>query len=321
MLAQLTSFLVTVAENTMPLAPPTIRIQTILYGHRLRHLEPLLRGIEASVALASGSGSAQVSLVFGDCSPSPVLSDTDVAAIDAKLRAAGTVSFDYRFFGSNLGHAGGQNRLFADLSHDFVLVLNPDTCPSPTLLVELLKNADAATMGIIEARQLPLEHPKAYDPRTGDTSWATGACMLVRSEVVQAVEGFDARNFFMYCDDVDFSWRARLAGWRVAHRPTARVFHDKRLQLNGKPRASDAEAYYAIEADLLLAWKYSRPDLVAARLEAFARALTPQHARAVQEFRQRELRGDLPTPIDSEAEVAEFIATGYGRQRFDYASA
>ena len=118
-------------------------------------------------------------------------------------------------------------------------------------------------MGIVEARQIPLEHPKKFDPVDGSTSWASGACMMIRAELLQQVGGFDGDSFFMYCDDVDFSWRARLAGYQVIHQPSARVFHDKRIQVDGRLVVSDAERYYSAEAALLMAWKYSRPDLVA----------------------------------------------------------
>ena len=74
---------------------------------------------------------------------------------------------------------------------------------------------------------------------------------------------FSATEAFMklFCDDVDFSWRARLAGFRVVHQPAAQFFHDKRLTLDAQMQVGDAEHFYAAEAAMMLAWKYSRPEL------------------------------------------------------------
>ena len=139
-------------------------------------------------------------------------------------------------------------------------------------------------VGIVEARQIPLEHPKKFDPVDGSTSWASGACMMIRAELLQQIGGFDGDSFFMYCDDVDFSWRARLAGYQVIHQPSARVFHDKRIQVDGRLVVSDAERYYSAEAALLMAWKYSRPDLVALWSEEMLATSESPKVKAVQEF-------------------------------------
>ena len=117
-----------------------------------------------------------------------------------------------------------------DPDTDYVFVMNPDVYLCPDVLCELLVPFSSPEVGIVEARQLPLEHPKHFDSADGSTSWASGACMMVRSEVLDVVHGFDADSFFLYCDDVDFSWRTRLAGYRVVFRPPARVYHDKRLR-------------------------------------------------------------------------------------------
>ena len=50
-----------------------------------------------------------------------------------------------------------------------------------------------------------------------------GACFLRRSVFLE-LGGFDPR-FFMYHEDVDFCWRARLAGWRIITCPDAVVYH------------------------------------------------------------------------------------------------
>jgi len=62
------------------------------------------------------------------------------------------------------------------------------------------------------------------DDRVRNVDWVSGACMVVRREVVRKIGGLDAR-FFMYSEDVDYCLRAWKAGWRVAYVPVGEVFH------------------------------------------------------------------------------------------------
>ena len=48
--------------------------------------------------------------------------------------------------------------------------------------------------------------------------------MLIPRPIFDAVGGFD-EGFFMYCEDVDLSWRARAAGFRTLTCPAALLFH------------------------------------------------------------------------------------------------
>lgn len=51
-----------------------------------------------------------------------------------------------------------------------------------------------------------------------------GATMLVRANVAQVTGGFD-ESFHMYCEEVDWSWRIRKAGWEIYAVPQASVIH------------------------------------------------------------------------------------------------
>jgi len=59
---------------------------------------------------------------------------------------------------------------------------------------------------------------------------ASGACMMVDRELFAQLGGFDA-SYFMYHEDVDLCWRARLAGRRVFCAPRAVVYHKHRFAL------------------------------------------------------------------------------------------
>ena len=261
---------------------------------------------------------SEVSVYVGDSSLAAILSADVVTDMNEQFKVDGIDQIVYDFFGENLGSAGGHNRLLNGFDQDFVLFLNPDTFASPHLIGELLLPHRDSRVGISEARQLPLEHPKDFERISGDTSWASTAGALVRREVFEAIGTFDPTSFFLYCDDVDFSWRTRLAGFRVVYHPAARIFHDKRLTTAGQMMIGDAEHYYAAEAALMLAWKYSRPDLVESWLADLLASPLELRAKAARAFSSRRDAGNLPEPCDPEGRVAQFIGDNFAIHRFSY---
>ena len=195
------------------------------------------------------------------------------------------------------------------------MIMNPDILMSPRTLIEMMALMDDADTGMVEARQTPLEHPKEYDLETLETDWATTACALIRADVFRKLNGFDSDTFFLYCDDVDFSWRVRLAGFKVRYQPLAPVYHAKHLDSKGKWIATGAEVYYSAEASLLMAHKWSNPKLVKKLLRIFSGASGAQQD-AAKTFIKRRKEGTLPTPIDPEHKVASFRDWNYSGMRF-----
>ena len=59
----------------------------------------------------------------------------------------------------------------------------------------------------------------------------------MRRNVFEEMGGFD-EDFFMYVEDTDLSWRARLAGYRCVYVPEAVVRHDYEMAY------SPTKAYY-----------------------------------------------------------------------------
>ena len=53
-----------------------------------------------------------------------------------------------------------------------------------------------------------------------------GAFLLLRREVYQQIGGLDER-YFMYGEDIDYSWRIHLAGWKNYYLPETRIIHYK----------------------------------------------------------------------------------------------
>lgn len=297
--------------------PPSIDLQaqTILYRQNVATVRRTFTALARGIAACRADGAVtQATVSIGDCSPEPCLTSNDVA----ELRAIGAPAcdLDYRFFGENLGHGGGHNRLADGLSSDSLLVMNPDVVVSPRALGSLISVARANPSSIVEAKQLPIEHPKDYDVPTGRTSWASMACSLIPAPAFVALGGFDAASFFMYCDDVDFSWRAKMLGYGVLFDPAAFVFHDKRLSDDGRWQPTDSERFYSAEAALLLAHKWSKPDIVNHHLHYFDRGSDPVEHRAAAAYRAREASGSLPAPRDPGHDVGQFVDGQYASHRF-----
>ncbi len=51
-----------------------------------------------------------------------------------------------------------------------------------------------------------------------------GATLIVRADVAETTKGFD-ESFHMYCEEIDWSWRVRNAGWEIYAVPQAEIVH------------------------------------------------------------------------------------------------
>lgn len=293
----------------------TLRIQSILFHNETQSIERALRAVQRAVDLAISAGVySSVSVCYGDCSSFPIF---DQAAVDALTKEhQWYFALGLRHFGKNLGSANGHNSLLQDLAEDHVLIMNPDVVLAPNAIIELARPLNAGEVGMVEARQLPIEHPKNYDAKTGETGWATTACALIPRKVFEKVGKFDNDTFFLYCDDVDFSWRVRLGGYRVIYQPLASVFHDKRLSNDGAWMPGAAEKYYSAEAALLLPYKWSRADISRQLCKEFESSSIEYLQKAAAEFGRRESAGTLPAQLDSGHAIARFVGNMYAHHRF-----
>jgi GT2 family glycosyltransferase len=293
----------------------TIRVQSVLYNLPLENIVRSLEYLDNAAFNARKIGAAQMIMIaYGDCSPDRTI-DREILQ-NLRRRFSNLSKIEYTYFGANLGSAAGHNRLLKKVACDFVMILNPDVLASPTLIGEMVTALGRPGVGLVEARQLPIEHPKDYDVATGETSWASTACAMGPTHLFHRLSGFDAETFFLYCDDVDFSWRIRLAGYKVVHQCSAVVFHDKRLTNQGGWIAGAAERYYSAEAALLLPYKYFRSDLTDRYFEIFAKSDDEVLQKAAMNFELRRKTGRLPTPIDEDHSVAQFVDGNYAHHRF-----
>lgn len=280
---------------------PSVRVCCVLYDASAGDLRRLRATVDRAGAVAVRRGSiSAMTFRAGDCSAHPMAEPGD----------------GYVFFDDNLGHSAGCNTLASDGDEDLLLFLNPDAVLAPDALDALVRRAREPGAGAVDGRQIPLEHPKAFDPRTGEQSWASGACLLVPRNVFEEVGGFDPHFFWSYCNDVDLSWRIRLTGRRAVHAPDAVVFHDKRLSGEGAVLATRTQDEFSTLGRLHLGCRYDRPDVVEGTLRWVDTHGSPAHRRAAADFRRRRAVGDIPRPIPGAGHVAQFVGGEYARHRF-----
>lgn len=58
-----------------------------------------------------------------------------------------------------------------------------------------------------------------------DIDWMAGACYVMRQEAIRHIGDFD-ESFFFGFEDVDWCYRAKLAGWHIGFVPDATIIHD-----------------------------------------------------------------------------------------------
>jgi len=184
---------------------------------------PLLEKLIAS--LAEQAAGQNVSILIHDNSPDAETTSR-IAALPLLQPGEGFVRVDVRHSPTNVGFGRGHNANAARCTAPFLFVLNQDCIVEPGALGQLLDFArnDERRVAAWELRQIPYEHPKAYDPVTLDVPWVSGAATLFRRSTFDAVGGFDPA-LFMYGEDVDLSWRLRAKGFRLRYLPKLAVVH------------------------------------------------------------------------------------------------
>ena len=63
-----------------------------------------------------------------------------------------------------------------------------------------------------------------YDGNPKSVFWASGACLMVRSQLYHDVGGLD-KDFFAHMEEIDLCWRIRLAGYDLTMVPSSHVYH------------------------------------------------------------------------------------------------
>ena len=295
----------------------TIQIQAVIYNNEKDSLIKAIEHIHNALRVEKQKTNniSHVKFIYGDASASPIFSQTDIIALNKQY--GDLLEIEYRFFNFNSGFGKGQNLLGESCTADYMLVMNPDIIVNPRFFIEMMKPFSDEKVGIVEARQTPIEHHKAYDFETFETEWAAMACVMIPTKVWNQLNGIDSDTFFMYCEDVDFSWRARLNGYKVIYQPLAPVYHAKRISNNAEWKPTKTEVYCSAESALLMAYKWSNEQRVQELLNYFRNG-EDFHREIVAGFETKKRENRLPTPLDPNHEVATFTDGYYAKNRFTW---
>ncbi len=160
-------------------------------------------------------------------------------------------------FEKNLGFTGGYNRAFNEIDCEYFVLINSDIEVTQGWLEPLIEWMDShpdcgacapklhswqernkfeyagAAGGYIDKFGYPfcrgrvmkhLETDNGQYDTAKDVLWATGACLMVRSEVYRKLGGLDER-FFAHMEEIDLCWRMQLEGWKITMIPSSVVYH------------------------------------------------------------------------------------------------
>ena len=167
--------------------------------------------------------------------------------------------------GENLGFTGGYNKALEGIDAEYFVLINSDILVSPGWLEPLVAYMDAhpqcgvcgpklhalvesapgsyerldrfeyagAAGGRLDFFGFPfcrgrvLQRTEAdegqYDNKQ-DVLWVSGACLITRSSLWRKLGGLDKR-FFAHMEEIDYCWRAALAGYSVTVVPESCVWH------------------------------------------------------------------------------------------------
>jgi len=202
---------------------------------------------------------------------------------------------------TNRGFAAACNQGAAGTQADYLLFLNPDTRVFPGSLwhpLDFLEQAENGNVGICGVRHvddsgafstscarfptlniffgqmtglnrifpqwfLPHLMPESECLENRGVDQIIGAFFLVRRTLFETLNGFDPR-FFVYFEEVDFSLRARDAGFRSYYLAGTTVYHKGG---GSSQQAKAARLFYSLRSRLLYGFKHY------SLLDAFALAL------------------------------------------------
>lgn len=111
---------------------------------------------------------------------------------------------------------------------------------------------------------------------------ATGAAMMVKSQVFEKIGFFDEK-YFLYLEDMDFCVRAKKAGFKIVYEPKAILWHKNAGSTGGS--GSSLQDYYFSRNRLLFAAKYARfKTKLAVLKEIFKKSQNPVKKKALLDF-------------------------------------
>ena len=160
-------------------------------------------------------------------------------------------------FEKNYGFSGGYNKALQQVKSNFFVLLNSDVEVPAGWLTPLIdfmnKNTNVAACmpklldynhrnrfeyagaagGFIDSLGYPfcrgrilnaIEEDNGQYDKPVEVFWASGACMLIRSDIYWLAGGLDD-DFFAHMEEIDLCWRIKNLGYTIWCNPTSMVFH------------------------------------------------------------------------------------------------
>jgi GT2 family glycosyltransferase len=224
--------------------------------------------------------------------------DAEVIVVDNGGADAGQERARIVDAGGNLGFAGGAALGASEARAEMLVFLNQDTVVEPGALEALAQVGGEPGVGVAMARLRLLDRPELLNsrgtavhvsgivwaagygepaesvPERQEIAAASGAALAIRRELYEELGGFSP-ELFMYLEDVELSWRARLRGLRVVVEPRADVLHEYEFSRNAGKLAllERNRIVFVLSAYSLRLLALLAPVLVATELAMLALAL------------------------------------------------
>ena len=157
----------------------------------------------------------------------------------------------------NYGFCGGYNRALKEVVADYYVLLNSDIEVTSQWLGPMISLLDhdptvaavqpkvlsyhnknkfehaGAAGGFIDVLGYPFCRGRIFDYVEEDQGqyndqrevfWATGACLMIRSEVFKKFGGFD-EDFFAHMEEIDLCWKLQRTGQKVFYCGKSTIYH------------------------------------------------------------------------------------------------
>jgi len=178
---------------------------------------------------------------------------------------------------NNRGFAGGNNVGIKEglkKKADYILLLNNDTVVHPDFLKKVItvgeKNKEFGILGPViykhNSDQIHfaggklnwlytkgIHNQKIINQQPYEIDYITGACLLIKREVVEKV-GLMPEGYFLYLEDVDWCLQAQKVGYKCVLVPNSKIWHKVSSTTNPE---SFSYIYYHFRNGLLLAKRHA----------------------------------------------------------------
>lgn len=205
--------------------------------------------------------------------------DDSVAWVKANFPDVRIIQLD-----RNYGFAEGYNKALVQIDCTYYVLLNSDVEVTPHWLTPLIAEMDAhpevaacqpkvlsevrkgvfeyagASGGFIDRFGYPFCRGRVFDTVEEDRGqydtprevlWATGCCLMIRSDDYWGADGLDGR-FFAHNEEIDLCWRLHQSGRKIYCYPQSTIYHVGGGTL---PKGSPRKTFLNFRNNLTMLWK------------------------------------------------------------------